>query len=195
MVWDYFYATATDNDYFIGGNSGAGYVNPTLMREGQRQHSTLPEGLTAWAEWCTSWYKKYDITITGMILNGNNIYPGTDVLSVYQKFSPDGIGVWNWPDIDSGMSVVNGTGVSGMSQHWAINQNGTAEEGANALIDIIDYRRNPRFYPIKCCIINPTLVKQSVELAQQKLDAEGKGRKIVVLDPYTFFAMMARKLS
>ncbi len=193
MVWDLFYATATDNDYFVGGDSGAGYVNPTLMLEGQRQHSYLPEGLTAWAEWCTSWYKKYDITITGMILNGNNVYPGTDVLSVYQKFSPDGIGVWNWPNNDSGMSVVNGTGVSGMSQYWAISQLGTAEEGANSLIDIIDNRRNPRFYPIKCCIINPTLVKESVELAQQKLDAEGKGRKIEVVDPYTFFAMIARQ--
>lgn len=194
MVWDYFYSTATNNDFFIAGDSGAGYINSNLLQAGKRKHSTLPSGLEAWKEWCTSWYKKADITITGMLLDGNNGYASTDVLKACSSFSPDGIGVWNWPSNDSGMSVVNNVAVSGMSQYWGFDQNGTVENAANALIDIIDNRRNPRFYPVKLNIANPTLVTDAVKLAKQKLVTEGKGRKIEVVDPYTFYAMMAREL-
>lgn len=195
MIWDYFYATATDNDYFIGGDSGAGYVNANLLQAGKRKWSDLPEGLSAWAEWCTQWYKKCDITITGMLLDGNNGYATDAVLKTCATFSPDGIGVWNWPNKDSGLSTVGGTGVSGMAQDWNIGYaNGfNLEAAANALLDIIATKRTARFYPIKCCIQTPTQVEESVKLAQKKLDAQGKGRKIKVVDPYTFFAMIARE--
>ena len=195
MIWDYFYATATNNDFFIAGDSGAGYINPNLLQEGKRKHSTLPSGLNAWAEWCTKWYKKADLTITGMLLDGNNGYATKKVLQTYTSFSPDGIGVWNWPGNDSGMSLSGKTAVSGMAQNWYINPNGTAEQGADVLLDVINNRRSLRFYPIKLNICNPTLVEESVKLAKQKLAAEGKGRKIEVVDPYTFFAMLARELS
>ncbi len=196
MVWDYFYATATDNDYFIAGDSGAGYINPNLLQEGKRKFSDLPDGLSAWAEFCTTWYKKTDITITGMILDGNNGYATDKVLKSFSAFSPDGIGIWNWPNGDSGLSVVNGVGVSGMEQGWHItgHYEFNAETGSDMLIDLIDSRRELNFYPVKCCLNTPTQVEQVVKLAQQKLDAQGKGRKIEVVDPYTFFAMIARDL-
>ena len=193
MVWDYFYATATDQDYFIGGDSGAGYINSALLIGGERQHSDLPDGLSQWVDWCKKWYKIADLSITGMLLNGNNPYAGAAELTACQQFSPDGIGLWNWPNNDSSTRNFNGTGVSGMSQYWYIDQNGTAAQGADALIEIIDSRRSPRFYSIKCCVCSPKLVAESVKLAQQKLAAEGKGRKLKVVDPYTYFAMIAKK--
>ncbi len=196
LMWDYFYATATDNDYFIAGDSGAGYINPNLLLEGKRKHSTLPDGLAAWAEFCTKWYKQCDITVTGMILDGNNGYAGERVLGAYTAFSPDGIGVWNWPNKDSGLSAVGSTGVSGMGQNWHITGHATfnADKGADMLIDMIDSRRALRFYPVKCCLNTPTQVEKAVTLAQKKLDAQGKGRRIKVVDPYTFFAMIAREM-
>ncbi|MBQ4575885.1 MAG: hypothetical protein IJA85_11935 [Clostridia bacterium] len=196
MVWDVFYATATENDFFIGGDSGAGYVNPMLLRNKNRKHSKLPDGLDAWARWCTGWYKKADLSITGMILDGLNGYADSKVLKAYQTFSPDGIGVWNWPDNDMGVSVVRGTAtaVSGMAQDWGFTKYNTAEEAADSILHTISYRRKKRFYPIKTNIIDPSLAAEAVAIAQQKLDAEGEGKKIRVVDPYTFFAMLSREL-
>ena len=131
-----------------------------------------------------------------MILDGNNGYAGERVLGAYTAFSPDGIGVWNWPNKDSGLSAVGSTGVSGMGQNWHITGHATfnADKGADMLIDMIDSRRALRFYPVKCCLNTPTQVEKAVTLAQKKLDAQGKGRRIKVVDPYTFFAMIAREM-
>ena len=47
---------------------------------------------------------------------------------------------------------------------------------------------------MKCCLNTPTQVEKAVTLAQKKLDGQGKGRRIKVVDPYTFFAMIAREM-
>lgn len=197
MVWDVFYATATDNDYFIGGDSGAGYINPMLLRNKNRKHSTMPSGIDAWTKWCTEWYKKADLSITGMILDGLNGYATTPILKAYQTFSSDGIGVWNWPNNDMGVKLVNGTetAVTGMENGWGFTKYNTAEEAGAGIVSTISTGRKLRFYPIKTNIIDPALACDAVEIARQLLEEEGKGRKLEVVDPYTFFAMLSRELS
>ena len=194
MLWDIFYATATENDFFIAGDSGAGYINPTLLRKNWRKHSNLPSGIDAWVDWCEYWYERADITITGMLLDGNNTYANDEILRAYLSFSYDGIGIWNWPGKDSGIKEIGGTGISGMAQDWGFTRYNTPEEAAQSIIDAISSGRKLNFFPIKTNIIYPTLACQAVELAQQILDEEGQGRVIKVVDPYTFFAMLAREL-
>ena len=191
MLWDYFYATATEKDIFVGGDSGAGYVNPTLLEAGKRQHSNLPDGLTAWAEWCTKWYKKADLTITGMLLDGNSHYPSKRVLEAFAGFSGDGIAVC--VDTVNKSEMIGSTVVNTMLS--AVPIYGETEQSATALINLINRKRDLPFYSIRCCVTSPTLLNNTLKLAQHKLDAEGRGRKIEVVDPYTFFAMMARELS
>ncbi|MDQ2799756.1 MAG: hypothetical protein M3Y13_08955, partial [Armatimonadota bacterium] len=48
--------TATPQDHFISGDSGAGYLNPGLL-DGDRPYSHLPSGLPVWEEHCRSYYK------------------------------------------------------------------------------------------------------------------------------------------
>lgn len=194
MLWDIFYATATENDFFIAGDSGAGYINPMLLRQYWRKHSNLPSGVDAWVEWCEYWYGRADLSITGMLLDGNNPYADDEILKAYLSFSYDGIGVWNWPGNDSGIKEIGGTGISGMAQDWGFTRYNTPEEAAQSIVKAISSGRNLNFYPIKTNIIDPTLACEAVELAQQLLDAEGNGRIIKVVDPYTFFAMLAREL-
>ena len=191
MLWDYFYATATENDVFVGGDSGAGYVNPTLLEAGKRQHSDLPDGLAAWTKWCTKWYKKADLTITGMLLNGNSHYPGNRVLEAFATFSGDGIAVC--VDTVNKSELIGGTAVNTMLS--AVPISGKPEQSATALINLINRKRELPFYSVRCCVTSPTLLYDTVILAQQKLNAEGQGRKIKVLDPYTFFAMILREKS
>ena len=197
MLWDVFYHTATENDYFIAGDSGAGYINPLLLKEGQRKHSDLPDGLDAWARWCEKWYAATDITVTGHILDGLTGYShnDSDVLNCYIEFSPDGIGVWNWPGVDSGVSVLNGTAISGIAQDSGFTKYTSVEEAAQAIVKTISSGRKVNFYPIKTNIADPTQIYQVLQRVQQLLNAEGRGRKIEVVDPYTFFAMLERELT
>lgn len=194
MLWDVFYATATENDFFIAGDSGAGYINPMLLRQYWRKHSNLSSGVDAWVEWCEYWYSRADLSITGMILDGNNPYADDEILKACLSFSYDGIGVWNWPGNDSGIKEIGGTGISGMAQDWGFTRYNTPEEAAQSIVKAISSGRKLNFYPIKTNIIDPTLACEAVELAQQLLDEEGNGRIIKVVDPYTFFAMLAREL-
>ena len=196
MLWDIFYSTATENDFFVAGDSGAGYVNPLLLLEGNRKHSDLPSGLDEWASWCEDWYDLLDISITGMILDGNTGYShhNKQVLESYVEFSPDGIGVWNWPGNDSGMTMFDGVAVSGIAQDSGFTRHDAIEAAAQNVVRFIKAGRKLNFYPIKTNIITPTQACQVFERAQEILDEEGLGT-IEILDPYTFYAMLERELT
>lgn len=187
-VFAHFIETATDRDVFVAGDSGAGYINANLLREGKRKHSELPEGLTAWAEWCRRWYAPLDITVSPFLLDGNNGYAGEQVLAAYAGFSPDGIGVWNWPGNFSGFALAGKTAVTGMPQDVCLSQTADAQTNAKRLEAIVKEERELPFYLIKSNLVPPHLSADSVRLAQE-LDPD-----IVPLDIYTFYAMICRQL-
>lgn len=197
MLWDVFYHTATDNDFFIAGDSGAGYVNPLLLREGKRKHSDLPDALDEWEKWCREWYDLLDITITGMILDGNTGYShhNNKILKTYAEFSHDGIGVWNWPGNDSGMTLYDGVAVSGVAQDSGFTRHDKVEAAAQNVVRFILEGRRLNFYPIKTNIITPTMACQVMERVQEILNEKASGKTIKVVDPYTFFAMLEKKLT
>jgi hypothetical protein len=81
---------ATTNDWFISGDSGAGYLNARSLT--MRPDSKLPSGLKAWTRHCQDYYRRWDITITGFLLDGAG-GTSTDLeFAAYKTFSPHGIG-------------------------------------------------------------------------------------------------------
>ncbi len=90
MAMDYIWRTAGPNDHFAAADNGAGYLNPGMLQE-PRPISGLPCGLDAWARHCTPLYRRWDLTITGFIIDG--FCPGLDArgLDCYARFSPDGL--------------------------------------------------------------------------------------------------------
>ncbi len=86
----YAYRHASTNDWFIAGDSGAGYLNPRGLTV--RPDSGLPPALAAWAAYCRPRYERWDMTITGFLLDGA-AGASTDVeFAAYREFSPDGLG-------------------------------------------------------------------------------------------------------
>lgn len=90
MAMHYMRRTATKNDYFAASDNGAGYLNPGMLQE-PRPISNLPSGLDAWAKHCEMFYKRWDLTITGFIIDG--FAPGLNQagFDCYARFSPNGI--------------------------------------------------------------------------------------------------------
>ena len=85
MIFDYLYEYKTDNDFFVAGDSGAGYLNPYLLFN--RKHSDLPAGDQAFIEHNQYYFEKFDLDITGFVING--AFPfDQQVKEMYTQFSP-----------------------------------------------------------------------------------------------------------
>ncbi|MCW5941669.1 MAG: hypothetical protein KIS66_05525 [Fimbriimonadaceae bacterium] len=87
---DYARRTATPNDAFITGDSGAGYLNPGNLVP-PRQWSGLPSGLDAWVAHCRPHYRRWDLAVTGFVIDGYAPPMPEDVLRAYAKLSPGGV--------------------------------------------------------------------------------------------------------
>ena len=90
MALDYYRETATPNDYFVAADNGAGYLMPGML-QAPREISGLKSGLDAWAKHCTSYYNRWDLTITGFVIDGTAPGLTKEGLDCYASFSPDGI--------------------------------------------------------------------------------------------------------
>lgn len=81
---------ATASDFFIAGDSGAGYLNPGFLSE-PRPFSGLPSGVAAWERHCAKLYAQWDIPVTGFVIDGFARGLSADGLDAYARFSPGGI--------------------------------------------------------------------------------------------------------
>ena len=189
QFFDFVHITATAKDIFVAGDSGAGYVMPALLEEGKRKHSTLPDGLNAWVDWCDMWYKKFDITLTPFIMDGNNGPTNVKVLNAYAKFSPDGAAVWTYPGDYYGNSVVSGMPVIGIPQSNGLDVYSSMDWNINAVLNLIENSfTNVPFYIIKTNIDNPSRLLTIFNQAKER------NPKLELLDAYTFYAMVKREI-
>jgi hypothetical protein len=99
VALDYMQRHKSDKDYFCGGDAGAGYINPTQLR-GLREPSGYPSGVSVWQKHCRKYYRMFDYSITGWLLDGKSglntrlfYLLGNEDLDTYIPFSGDGIGV------------------------------------------------------------------------------------------------------
>lgn len=81
--------TATPNDTFTTGDSGAGYLNPGYL-DPPRKWSDLPSGLKDWETHCERFYKRWDLRVTGFVIDGNAPPMDQATLKAYAHFSPGG---------------------------------------------------------------------------------------------------------
>jgi hypothetical protein len=80
----------TTNDWFVAGDSGAGYLNPGFLTP-PRTHSGLPSGLAVWERHCQRFFEQWDISLTGFVIDGYAPGLSPEGLDAYARFSPDGI--------------------------------------------------------------------------------------------------------
>lgn len=58
-----------ENEWFIAGHSGAGYLNPGSLFAGNRPPGR-PDGWKEWIAYCRDYDDRYDLTLTGFIIDG-----------------------------------------------------------------------------------------------------------------------------
>lgn len=172
----YAYRHATTNDFFITGDSGAGYLNPRALT--LRPDSQLPSGLDAWTAHCRSGFARWGMSITGFILDGSG-GPSTDLeFAAYRSFSPDGAGTHfeRKPALHDGLPTCPEQDLPNDVAKAAatIADVARARNGKPAFLWARSILKTPRWYAdLSRC------------LAEKHPEAE-----VVVVDPYTFFGLV-----
>lgn len=156
-------------DWFVAGDSGAGYLNPGFLTE-PRPHSGLPSGLAAWESECQRLFRQWDISLTGFVIDGYARGLDRAGLDAYARFSPDGI---------VGQKVER-QGVHGTLPflRMATDLHGTPAEAARAVAQI-NPGAGPRFTVCRS-ILQPPAWYAQIEKELTTLDP-----RIQVVDLYT----------
>ncbi len=167
---------ATTNDWFISGDSGAGYLNARALTV--RPESGLPPGLKAWTKHCREHYNRWDLTITGFLLDGA-AGASTDLeFEAYRSFSPDGIGTHfeRGPAVKMGIPTCPERDLPDNVEEAArvVMSAARAQSGKAGFIWARSILKSPQWYA-------------DLSAAIERKDPE---RKVVVVDPYTFFGLV-----
>ncbi len=183
-VFDYIYETKTPNDWFIAGDSGAGYLNPNLLI-GKRLDSGLPDALGLWTRHNTAYFKRFDYSITGFAINGFHGNMPLRVQEAYAKFSPDGVGM----QLGFAKPIVGDTPfVRHVSDIYPDLNN---LDKAAAEMAHFAKPTKPQFL-----IYRMILQKASTLVAvRDRLDAKYPDQQWDFCDPYTFFDLYRRALA
>ncbi len=177
MALVYAYQKATANDFFITGDSGAGYLNPRSLT--QRDSVPYPSGLTAWAEHCARYMERWDMSIVGFIIDGSGYASGPEEFAAYSRFSPDGCGTHY--ERESG---IRAGGIPACNE-WDIDPN--PKLAARDIAGVSQrYHKTPGFSWCRSILKNPGWYLQLSEI----LKNEYPDAPVIVVDPYTFFGLL-----
>jgi hypothetical protein len=172
----YAYRHATTNDFFIAGDSGAGYLNPRALTD--RPDSKLPPALKVWTAHCARYFKRWDMTITGFMLDGSAGASTPEEFAEYRRFSPDGCGnhLDLTPQVISGVPTIRAWDMPGSAKRTAAYM---AEQAVAAT-------NGPCFLWARTILKPPSWHAEVSQVLREK----HPNAPVAVVDPYTFFGLI-----
>lgn len=171
---------AIEGDIFIAGDNGAGYVNPSRLVE-PRVHSGLPSGIKVWEEHCSRYYRRWDLSLTGFLIDGYAPPSAGKVLDAYSRFSPDGVVGQKVPH-----ETIHGN-MPLLRMEWDIY-----DVGAGADVIVTRSRADqPQFSVYRTILWSPTKLKALTD----RVKADPRGRDIEFVDPHTLMLLVKQHLT
>jgi hypothetical protein len=172
----YAYRHATTNDFFISGDSGAGYLNPRGLTD--RPDSKLPPALKVWTEHCSRYFKRWDMSITGFMLDGSAGASTPEEFAEYRRFSPDGCGnqLDLAPQVIAGVPTMREWDMPGSATRTAAY---VAQQAAAA-------GNGPCFLWARTIVKPPSWHAEVSRVLRDKYP----NAPVVIVDPYTFFGLI-----
>lgn len=167
-------ATRTPNEWFVAGDSGAGYVNPSLLAA--PRPSGMPDAVSLWERHNRKWYAQFGIGITGFVIDGYAPPMPDRVLDAYARFSPKGTVAQKVPSL----SLHNGMPLIRMSDDL-----GSPEDAAKTVLSRLS-EQGPTFHIFRAVLKKPSwYAGVAAALKKERPD-------VVVVDPYTFMDLARR---
>jgi len=165
--------TATENDVFVAGDSGAGYINPYQLSE-PREFSNLPSGVARWEDWNRKWFRQFDLDTVGFVIDGTTPFMKDDALKAYLRFAPAGLGTQAVPP----KPVVGDTPLLRVQTYFipGVVPNFMKDAISKVLAQFKRSQEYPRFLTFRSVLWKPS---DFVELEKQ-IDAQSKQPRILV---------------
>ena len=176
MALVYAYQNASSMDFFITGDSGAGYLNPRSLT--QRAEVDAPSGLPSWIEHCQNYLSRWDMSIVGFVLDGAG-YKSTEYeFRGYRHFAQDGCGT----HFEDSAKMISGVPTC---NEWDLNEN--PEIAARDIANIAsNYQDKPGFVWCRSILKSPSWYAKVSEILKNTYPES----PVTVVDPYTFFGLI-----
>lgn len=98
VIFPHLYATLAPGDVITAGDSGAGYLNPSMLTQAARVGvSNLSSGEGKWGAWNAAWYRQFGLSATGFVITGDGPTFGGEGEALYAAFSPNGVALQDFP--------------------------------------------------------------------------------------------------
>jgi len=178
-VFDYVRTHQTAQDWFIYGDSGAGYLNPGNLIA--PRESGKPDGLNAWIKHNQFYARRYDLSIEGFVIDGHSKAMGEKGLDAYMQFSPDGLVGQKIPY--RGVHK----GVMPLIRMRTDLYGSPPEAGAN-IAKLARPTKEPQFLFIRTILQSPSWHKAAMAEAVKLNEA------VTFVDPYMFFLLLKEHL-
>lgn len=180
-VLAYAYRHATKNDFFIAGDSGAGYLNPRGLTV--RPDSQLPPALDLWTDYCRSHYRRWDMSITGFVLDGSSGASTELEFAAYRSFSPDGCGT----HFEKGPRMI-----AGVPTCPERDLPDSPAQAAHVIATLAkEVNDTPRFLWARSILKPPSWYAQVSRILRERHPEAS----VAVVDPYTFFGLIQEQFS
>ncbi|REF35157.1 GxGYxYP domain-containing protein [Thermasporomyces composti] len=179
--------TASSQDTFVAGDSGAGYVNPGMLQE-PREFSGLPSGVEVWRDHCRRHYERWDLTVTGFIIDGFAPAMDAATLRAYSDFSPDGFAAQKVEPL----GLVGDTPYVRMGPDLPRADPATAADALAAALggDLGGPPSTPTFHSVRTILQSPSWHREVVE----RLHAQAPEAAVEIVDAHTFYALVRQHL-
>jgi len=165
------------NDWFIAGDCGAGYLNPGMLSAPRREKS-IGDGWQAWIDHNRPYFARYDLSITGFVIDGHSPGMGPAGLTAYRTFSPDGL---------IGQKIPAQGLCDGVMPFIRMKTDlGGSPAAAGATIAGMIGVGGPKFLPVRTILKSPTWHEKTMAAAR---GAPG-GKMLRFVDPYTFLTLL-----
>ncbi|RLD09600.1 MAG: hypothetical protein DRI44_08115 [Chlamydiae bacterium] len=174
-VFDYVRTHKSSNDWFMSGDSGAGYLNPGMLLKKNRKNG-LPDAIDKWKIWNKKYFKKFDLEVTGFIIDGASPGQNSACLDAYKEFSPVGI-------IGQKLPAFMGIHKNMPYIKMATDLPGNSFEAGKRIAGMTGIK--PAFLPVRTVLKTPTWHAEMMRSAQENSQSE-----IAFVDPYTFFTLL-----
>ena len=175
VMFEYVYKNKSPLDYFITGDSGCGYVNPTALIEGQGGRK-LPTALEEWIEYNEPYLKKFDMDICGFVLNGALSF-NNKVFATYSEMTPVGCFSNNGANR---LIVYNGTPFTG---EWDY-------QNPQQAYDYMKGGGKVSFSTFRTVRYTPTQIVEAIEAIEDYANARNDGYTYQYVGPYEYFDLI-----
>jgi len=164
------------------------------MLTAPRLDPEVKDGWAAWVRHNRAYYQRYDLTITGFVIEGFAPGMGPHGLAAYAQFSPDGLMLATTNQSFGKIALYRDT-MPYIRHRLDLVPHDTAQAGQQ-LADMVaaekkDFPGGTQFLMVRTILKSPTWHARTMAAAQ----AAPGGQRIQFVDAYTFFLLLKTQLA